>query len=486
MIVETVRDGVGRAIGGITRAVLGSPILRSAIRVIPTRIRRQIPRWGRRLRRMELESGPYPGQPRKLAPSDLASLAIPYGYEISERSGIGIFSVGRKRPTRIPRKVNGVEMRYFPSGIHLHDPRNRGCDPAHDANRFRRMVQRVHVIDGRACTWPDAETRVRMLSAAAASGTPVVLDPTTPVDEKMPSALWVAMSTHSTAELIANAEMRDLIAWRQWRATRPDVAPVPVTIVIATRRPEMVARWAPQIAAQTHRPLSVSVALHGEQFGPETEAQITALLKDHGGDHGGDHGADQIAVYFTRCGSDLVLGEVLNAATAAATGDLIVKWDDDDLYSREHVADLVRTWDTTGAMLVGKACDYVYLSGSNLTVRRIQAPREAMSRTMAGGTLCIARADLDRLGGWDRVPSGVDVGLIAKVQDAGGLTYRAMGFGYMMIREPAGQGHTWDVQDQHFLTENTPHRTGLRIDWAQIDAPDAAVSTVIDSPAHPE
>jgi hypothetical protein len=473
MIVETVRDSVGRAIGLITRTVLGSPTLRAAIRIIPTPIRRQIPRWGRRLRRMELESGPYPGQPRGLAPSDLASLAIPYGYEIGERSGIGIFDVDRKRPTRIPRKVNGVKVRYFPSGIHLNDPKNAGCDPARDADRFRRMVQRVQVIDDRSSTWPDPNTRTRLLLTAAASGTPVALDPSAAVDLGGGPTLHTAMSEHSLEELLADPELRDLVAWRQWRAARPVVAPVPVTVLIATRRPEMVARWAPQIAAQTHRPLSVSVALHGDLFGPEVEAEIAALLSDHD--------LDEIAVQITRCPSDLVLGEVLNAATAAATGDLIVKWDDDDLYARDHVADLVRTWDTTGAMLVGKACDYVYLKGSDLTVRRIQAAREAMSRTMAGGTLCISRVDLDRLGGWDRVASGVDVGLITRVQESGGLAYRAMGFGYMMIREPSGLGHTWGVQDDHFLTSGTPQRPGLRTDWAQIDAPASAIGTVQDS-----
>jgi hypothetical protein len=482
MIVETLRDSVGRAIGVITRAVLGSPILRTAIRIIPTPIRRQIPRWGRRLRRMELESGPYPGQPRGLAPSDLDPLSIPYGYEIGERAGIGIFDVDRTRPTRIPRKVNGVKVRYFPSGSHLHDPKNRGCDPALDADRFRRMVQRVQVIDEASCTWPDPDTRVRLLRAAAASGTPVALNPHNDTDPGFGPELFAAMSSHSVEECLNDPEVRDLVAWRQWRATRPAAAPVHVTIVIATRRPEMVARWAPQIAAQTHRPLSVSVALHGEQFDPEIVEQINAEIN-------AQINADtstKIPVHITRCASDLVLGEVLQAATTAAPGDLIVKWDDDDLYSRDHIADLVRTWDTTGAMLVGKACDYVYLKGSDLTVRRIQAAREAMSRTMAGGTLCISRTDLDRLGGWDLIPSGVDVGLIARVQEAGGLAYRAMGFGYMMIREPSGHGHTWGVQDQHFLTPGTPQRRGLRTDWAQIDAPAAAIASVQDSALKPE
>ncbi len=464
MWVETVRDGLGRAIGVLTRLVLGSRVLRAGMRIIPTPLRREIPRLGRRLRRMELESGPYPGTPHQIAPSDLPAGAIPYGYEIGERAGIGIFLVDQRRPTRIPRKVNGIKLRKFPSGPGLSYPKNQGADPEIDTDRFRRMVQRVEVINAGACTWPDPQTRIRLLTAAAACGTPIIFEPDHNSEDLHhrvqgpEQMLRTASGGHSVKDLLADHETRDLVAWRQWRGVRPDVAPVPVTIVIATRRPDMLTRWSPQIRAQTHRPLSICVALHGEDWGEITNAEITAHL-------------GEIPVHITRCPQDWVLGQVLNAATNNAGGDLIVKWDDDDLYSTEHVADLVRTWDTTGAMLVGKACEYVYLKGSDVTVRRIQAARESVSRTMAGGTLCISRADLEQLGGWDPIPSGVDVGLISRVQAAGGLAYRSMGFGYMMIREPSGQGHTWGVQDEHFLTPATPRRMGLAVDWAQIDAP---------------
>jgi hypothetical protein len=470
MIVEMMRDALGRAIGLVTNVVLKAPLLRSAIKIIPTPIRRRITRSGRQLRR--LEAGPYPGQPRHLAPSTLPDGAIPFGYEIGTRRGIGVFDLAQRRPSRLPQRVDGQLLRRFPSGPHLARPRNARADPARDAVGFRRMVQRAIAINDQMSTWPDQITRARLLHAAAASGTPVVLGPDPKVDELLPVGLVQAMRTaHGTVltntvltseALMSDIELRDRIAWTQWRAARPDVAAVPVTILIATRRPDMIRRWAPQIAAQTHRPLSVSVALHGPEFDQITADQIQALL-------------GQIPVHITRGGEDLVLGELLAAATAAATGELLVKWDDDDLYSTGHIADLVSAWDTTGAMLVGKACDFVYLTGSDVTVRRIQAAREAISRTMAGGTLAISRIDLATLGGWDPVRSGVDVTLISKVQEAGGIAYRTMGYGYMMIREAAGHGHTWGVEDTHFLVPANPRRPGLDLAWAGIDAPAAVI-----------
>jgi len=463
MIAELARDVVGRTIGAVTKVVLRAPLLRNVIKVIPTPIRRQITRSGRKLRR--LEAGPYPGQPRNLALSALPPAAIPFGYEIGQRRGVGVFDLSQRRPTRLPRQVQGRLVRRFPSGQHLSRPRNARCDPARDAAGFRRMVQRAVVIDDEMSTWSDQITRARVLHAAAASGTPVVLGPDRSVDALLPAPLAHAMRASDLTALLTDTEYRDRIAWTQWRAARPEVAAVPVTIVIATRRPDMIGRWAPQIAAQTHRPLSVSVAFHGAAFDQISDAEVRVML-------------GEIPVHITRCGDDLVLGQLLNAATAAATGELLVKWDDDDLYSTGHIADLVSAWDTTGAMLIGKACDYVYLSGPDITVRRIQAARESISRTMAGGTLAIARADLTSLGGWDPVRSGVDVAVIAKVQEAGGIAYRTMGYGYMMIREAAGHGHTWGVDDAHFLVPTNPRRPGLDLAWAGIDAPDDVIDAL--------
>jgi hypothetical protein len=462
MIGEMVRDVVGRTIGTVTKAIVKAPLLRTTIKIIPTPLRRHITRFGRRLRR--LEAGPYPGQPRNLAGSALPSAAIPFGYEIGQRNGIGIFDLNQRRPTRLPRRVQGQLLRRFPSGPYMSAPRNARCDPDRDPVGFRRMVQRALVIDDAVSTWPDHNTRARLLHAAAASGTPVVLGRDNGVDDLLPTGLTQAMRSCNLTGLLSDIEQRDRIAWTQWRAARPEVAAVPVTIVIATRRPEMIGRWAIQIAAQTHRPLSVSVAFHGAAFDETTDNHVRSLL-------------GEVPIHITRCSDELVLGQLLAAATSAADGELLVKWDDDDLYSTTHIADLVSAWDTTGAMLVGKACDFVYLTGPDLTVRRIQAARESISRTMAGGTLAIARSDLEALGGWDPVRAGVDVSLIAKVQDTGGIAYRTMGFGYMMIREAAGHGHTWSVDDAHFLVPTNPRRPGLDLAWAGIDAP----GTVIDA-----
>lgn len=64
------------------------------------------------------------------------------------------------------------------------------------------------------------------------------------------------------------------------------------------------------------------------------------------------------------------LGDVLNHALAAAQGSLIAKFDDDDLYGADHLWDLVLASEYSGAALVGKVSEYVYLAGADCTIRR--------------------------------------------------------------------------------------------------------------------
>ena len=94
--------------------------------------------------------------------------------------------------------------------------------------------------------------------------------------------------------------------------------------------------------------------------------------------------------------------------------------DDDDLYGPDHVWDLVLAHEYSGAHLVGKGIENVYLREVDRTVKRQSGQAETYTNDLAGGTLLVARHDLARFGGWPRVPRAEDNLLIQAILDAGG------------------------------------------------------------------
>jgi hypothetical protein len=416
---------------------------------------------------LDLDSRPWP----------IPDRLIPFGMDASPRLHLAAFAP-QAPPHSAPRpRIAGWEVRFLEASTPEMISRR--------ADRYRLTLQRhLGVVDSLG-TYLDNQSRAHLLATAAAVGTPVILSDAAAAEPFLMDYLGAraisTMSNLSVSDLIDPSD-RVRIAYAQWAAVHDHLgmaahwnrvlASTPyadllarrpsVSVILATNRPEMISNWAPQLAVQDWEDLEVIAVLHGDAFSHADEHRITAALGDK--------------VRVLRRSAEVPLGALLAAASEVAEGDMIVKWDDDDLYSRGHIADLVRTHRYSGATLVGKACEYVYLSGVDVTVQRVQGPREALSTTMAGGTLCIARADLAAIGNWVVAPKRVDSLLIEKVVAAGGNTYRALGFGYMMMRATDPASHTWSVSDDTFLRANNPQRRGLATDWAMVDPPEEVLN----------
>lgn len=217
--------------------------------------------------------------------------------------------------------------------------------------------------------------------------------------------------------------------------TRNAVELPSVSVMVATKRPGTLERTLAAVARQTYPRLELVVALHSDM------GQL-AGIRAH---------VDRLpfAATVVHVPGAATLGAVLNAASNAASGTLLTKMDDDDLYGAEHVWDLVLAREYSGAELVGKLAQFVYLAASNRTVHIRRGGGEAHRRGLAGGTLLIARADLERIGGWRNVPHAVDLGLEEDVARAGGHIYSTHGSEFMLVRH--GRSHTWETDDDFFL-----------------------------------
>ena len=203
-----------------------------------------------------------------------------------------------------------------------------------------------------------------------------------------------------------------------------------VSVVMATRRPDLLEHALGQVARQRGVDrLELVLAPHG--FEPDA-ARVREALSVGGG----------VEVQVVPQPGDVIFGDVLHAAVGAASGDVVLKMDDDDWYAPDVVADLLLARSYSGAELVGMPDDVYYLEPTDETVRLGQ-PSEVYRQFVAGGTLMVDRGLLREVGGFRTVRRHVDAQLIAAVRAAGGATYRTHGLGYVLRRTDSG--HTWQA-----------------------------------------
>jgi hypothetical protein len=294
------------------------------------------------------------------------------------------------------------------------------------------------------------------LLVLAASGAPVTFDGPTPLvsgvlGADLANRICLPVGDDARSRELHSIRVRQLAHDRLWhRAAEPAVS-----VLLATRRPEFLDAAMRQVRDQAGVDVQVVVGLHGNGF-PTQTGDVLAQLPD--------------GSIVERFDTSVSLGEVLNSLTKRADADLVTKWDDDDWYGSEHLADLVRAHTYSGADVVGKGSEFVWLERSDVTIRRFAVGAESYSWTLAGGTLLMSRAWLDAVGGWPAVPAGVDHAFLTATRAVGGTAYRTHGFEYV-LRRHAEQSHTWAAADAPFLDASSERRPGLDLGFAGFESP---------------
>lgn len=320
----------------------------------------------------------------------------------------------------------------------------------------------MHHVEDVQAFHSDVAIRAGELTRLAACGVVVHL---ADCDERLRSLLGEDLYRLMTAEVrgidadarellsirMRRAALRDHSSWARTRQFVPKKFPL-VSALLVTRRPEFLAYALNSVARQTYPNLELILALHGEGF-VDVERQLAGL---------------QCAVKTLRIHGSEPLGAALNAAVEASEGALLTKMDDDDVYGADHVWDLALAREYSGAQLVGKFHEFVYLASLDLTVHRLDGGNERyLTKTLDGGTLLISRQDLESVGGWRRVPRHVDEALCRDVVAAGGRLYRTHGAGFMLVRH--GRRHTWEMSDDYFLAQADDVSDGWSPELAGID-----------------
>jgi hypothetical protein len=342
--------------------------------------------------------------------------------------------LGRQAVYRGSERPGGLDARVLnPIGFH---PTATG--PVVDAATLdlragatERLVEELRPAAGvRVETWDDAT--MHAVRGLAMAGIPV-----TAVD-----APAETLGTEVAAAITAPVDLADPLAREEHslvlRRAALDAyaaAPTPaVSIVLATRRPDLLEFAVGQVARQRGvDELELVLAPHGFDV---DEARVRELL------------GPGIGLRLSPQPAATIFGAVLGAAARAADGDVILKMDDDDWYSPDAIADLLRARAYSGAELVGMPPEFHYLEERDLTVRRGH-PSELYATFVAGGTMMVDRSVLREVGGFRPVRKYVDAQLLAAVRAAGGAIYRTHGLGYLLRR--TSSGHTWQVDLDYLL-----------------------------------
>lgn len=350
--------------------------------------------------------------------------------------------------------------RLLPPGIKAHR------EVGHTDNDAVRLCH--HMVDVAAFHADEIE-RAGVLVRLAATGAPVYLADGGPGLNALIGNELHALMTSDVRE--AGADERESLSIKMRRialrdhsfrsrarqmgeAVLDDPPEVPtVSILLATKRPRYLSWAVDNVARQNYPRLQLVVALHGEEFDTEAAERVVARLR--------------FPTRMVRIGGRHTLGTVLNAAVKEANGVLLAKMDDDDLYGPDHIWDLVLAREYSGAEIVGKALETVYLTDCDQTVRRFRRQGEMYNRHLPGATLLISRHDLERVGGWQRVQSQEDVALVADVLRNGGGAYRTHGSGHLIVRH--GEQHTWEVDDEELKSRAHAVLRGWRPDAADIE-----------------
>lgn len=349
-------------------------------------------------------------------------------------------------------------LELLPPGVEAHRVISRDDVP---------RLRRAHHVEDVQTFHPDVVSRARALTRLAAAGVVVHLaddhqePPLTDKPEKFaqrengPSTAGASEDplTGNRLRALVGADLyrlmtaavsgidawtRELLSVRMRRTALRDHllrygwGSPPVSILLATRRPRFLPWILDAVARQTYPNLELVLALHGGPF-VDVESSIAQL---------------QYPVKIVQVPAHEPLGAVLNAATAVANGTLLANMDDDDLYGGDHIWDLVLAHKYSGAPLVGKWNDFVYLTASDQTIHRSRGCNEDYQGNISGGTMLISRRELDRVGGWRRTRYA-DSALIGDFVLAHQRIYRTHGLGYLAVRHR--DRHAYDMSDHHYL-----------------------------------
>lgn len=224
-----------------------------------------------------------------------------------------------------------------------------------------------------------------------------------------------------------------------------------VSVVLSTVRSDDLTSILIQLKEQTLEKFELAIGLHGIDIDIKQKTLIKQLIKR------------KIKVSVTQYDKEDTLGAILTDLSIKTSGEYVSKIDDDDFYGPDHLRDLVDAALDTGADVVGRAMNYVYLEPIDITVRRFSSygtqAVEIWSDWVCGGTILVSRKAGEAAGWFGNGVTAVDRYLLSRVTNNGGKIWRTFGAGYIYRR--SFTFHTYITSYSKYLKNANEQMVGI-------------------------
>lgn len=226
-----------------------------------------------------------------------------------------------------------------------------------------------------------------------------------------------------------------------------------VSALVSTNRPHQLEHVLRTVAAQQGVSPELVLLTHGFEV---EEAELRARAA----------AAGVVDLTLLHADASIPLGECLNRLARAASGDVVAKMDDDDLYGPHYLSDQLYALDYAWADVVGKQAHYLNLGDLDAMVLRFPEREHRYTDFVTGPTI-VARRDLVLRSPFPAVGRGEDTGFLRAARARDAVIYAADRFGFVQVRRRGGTGahrHTWDVSTAEILANS-------KVEWFG-DCPD--------------
>jgi hypothetical protein len=224
-----------------------------------------------------------------------------------------------------------------------------------------------------------------------------------------------------------------------------------LAVLISTIRPDDLTSLLSQLMNQSLPTFEVRLGLHGIELSANHKKQISALNRR------------KVKTVVQKFEAENTLGTILSSLASGSNSEFIAKMDDDDFYGPEHLRDLLDAAIDTGADVVGRAMNYIYLEPLDVTLRKFgrgsMQTVEHFSDWICGGTILAKRTSAQAAGWFGDGKSAVDHYLLSGVTNNGGKIWRTYGAGYIYRR--GFTPHTYVTNYSKYLNNVSEKVVGL-------------------------